>query len=393
VKLAGFKYLRRQRTLTLILILTITSILFSITAFSFLGYYKSFNVYLGEEEDVVAIYDKKSSTPFTSIWVPTYLTDPISKMNGVLASSPEVMVPCIVKDKSIFLRGIVPEEFCKISSLSMLEGSMLELSDVNSLVVGRSLAERVSLKLGEKVIVLDVLEDQYLELQVKGIYDSDSAMDDEGLVPLYVGQWLRGTTYNRVSLIRVKIDKSLISPSQLLDTIAEEAALPKPSEGGGEENPWIIPIAWIDFGIEDVGVEQAQRFMRSYVDRYGVTRESLLILSIMVFSLASVSVISASKILISQHKGEIEVLKSVGASNKTIKADLIAKVLPWSLVSSVIGMSISILILLAIERSGYVQVLSHAISFHFDPLVLALQLIFTSLIVALSILRSFKSKT
>jgi len=393
VKLAGFKYLRRQRTLTLILILTITSILFSITAFSFLGYYKSFNVYLGEEEDVVAIYDKKSSTPFTSIWVPTYLTDPISKMNGVLASSPEVMVPCIVKDKSIFLRGIVPEEFCKISSLSMLEGSMLELSDVNSLVVGRSLAERVSLKLGEKVIVLDVLEDQYLELQVKGIYDSDSAMDDEGLVPLYVGQWLRGTTYNRVSLIRVKIDKSLISPSQLLDTIAEEAASPKPSEGGGEENPWIIPIAWIDFGIEDVGVEQAQRFMRSYVDRYGVTRESLLILSIMVFSLASVSVISASKILISQHKGEIEVLKSVGASNKTIKADLIAKVLPWSLVSSVIGMSISILILLAIERSGYVQVLSHAISFHFDPLVLALQLIFTSLIVALSILRSFKSKT
>ncbi len=340
----------------------------------------------------MAIYDKKSSAPFTSIWVPTYLTDPISKMNGVLASSPEVIVPCIVKDESIFLRGIVPEEFCKINSLSMVEGSMLELSDVNSMVVGRSLAERVSLKLGEKVIVLDVLEDQYVELQVKGIYDSDSAMDDEGLVPLCVSQWLRGTTYNRVSLIRVKIDKSLISPSQLLDAIAEEAASPKPSEGGEEENPWIIPIVRIDFGIEDVGVEEAQRFMKSYVDRYGVTRESLLILSIMVFSFASVSVISASKILISQHKGEIEVLKSVGASNRTIKADLIAKTLPWSLLSSIIGTCIGILVLMVIERSGYVQVLSHGITFHFDPLVLALQLIFTSLIVALSILRSFKSQ-
>lgn len=189
MRLIGFKYLRRKRILTLALILTMASILFSITAFSLLGFYKGFNAYLGEGEDIVAIYDRKSRTPFTGL-VPMYLTEPISTINGVLASSPEVIVPCAMKDESIFLRGIIPEELSKLNRLSIVEGSMLELSDVNSMVVGKALAERLDLNLGEKVLVLGVLADRYLELQVKGIYDSQSAMDDEGLVPLYVGQWL-----------------------------------------------------------------------------------------------------------------------------------------------------------------------------------------------------------
>lgn len=387
MRLIGFKYLRRKRILTLALILTLASILFSITAFSFLGFYKGFNAYLGEGEDIVAIYDRRSRTPFTGL-VPMYLTETTSIMNGVLASSPEVIVPCAMKDESIFLRGVIPEEFSKLNRLSTVEGGMLELSDVNSMVVGRPLAERLGLKLGEKVIVLGVLADQYMELEVKGVYDSQSAMDDEGLVPLYVGQWLRGTNYDHVTLIRVKIDKSEVSPSKLLDEIAKEASQPSPSDGGKEKKQWIIPTARASFRIEDIGVEEAQRFMKSYMDRYGVTREPLLILSLMVFSFASASVISASKTLIHQHKDEIEVLRSVGAFSRTIKIDLLAKVLPWSLAFSMAGTGIGMLALMTIERSGHLLVLSHGISFQFDPLILALQLIFSSLIVALSILRS-----
>lgn len=202
-----------------------------------------------------------------------------------------------------------------------------------------------------------------------------------------------GTNYDHVTLIRVKIDKSEVSPSELLDEIAKEASQPSPGDGGGkQEKPWIIPTTRVSFRIEDVGVKEVQSFMKSYMDRYGVTREALLILSIMVFSFASASVISASKTLIHQHKGEIEVLRSVGASNRTIKTDLLAKVLPWSLAFSMAGTGIGILALMAIERSGHLQVLSHGISFQFDPLILVLQLIFSSSIVALSILRSLRSQ-
>lgn len=221
-------------------------------------------------------------------------------------------------------------------------------------------------------------------------------MDDEALAPLYVGQWLR-VDYDHVTLIRFKIDRNVISPATIFEEVAKEASEPGQSGAEGQRPPGpsitqIIPIGIRHFRIDDVGVEKAQRFMKSYMDTYGVSREALLILSIMVFAFASASVISASKTLIHQHKGEIEVLKSVGASNKTIKTDLLAKVLPWSLAFSMAGTGIGILTLMTIERSGYLQVLSHGISFQFDPLILALQLIFSSLIVALSTLRSFKSQ-
>jgi len=392
MKLLGFKYLRRQRILTLALILTMTSILFSITAFSLLGFYRGFNAYLGEGEDIVAIYDRKSRTPFTG-YVPAYLAERISLMNGVLASSPEIVAPCLLKDEAIFLRGIIPEDFTKLNQLTLLDGDMLELSDVNSTIVGRKLAERLQLKSGDKVLILGVLRDRYLELQVKGIFESHSAIDDEALAPLYVGQWLR-VDYDRVTLIRFKIDRNVISPAMIFEEVAKESSGTSQSEPGEQKPPGqsIIPILRRPFGIEDVGVEGAQRFMKSYMDRYGVTREVLLILSIMAFSFASASVISASKTLIHQHKGEIEVLRSVGASKRTIKTDLLAKVLPWSLAFSMAGSAIGMLALMAIERSAHIQVLSHGISFQFDPLILALQLIFSSLIVALSILRSFKSQ-
>lgn len=396
MRLTGFNYLRKHRILTLAVILIMASTLFTITVFSLLGLYTGFNAYLGEREDIVAIYDRKSRTPFTGGYVPTYLTEKISLMNGILASSPEVIAPCLLKDEAIFLRGIVPEDFTKLNQLALLDGSMLEFSDMNSAIVGWRLAERLGLKAGDQILVFGIFRDRYVELEIKGIFTSHSVIDDEALAPLYVGQWLR-VDYNHVTLIRFKIDRNVISPAMIFEEVSKESS---GSGQTGTDGPWtpgpsitqIIPLTETKFKIEAVGVDRAQSFMKSYLDTYGVTRETLLILCFMVFSLASVSVFSASKILINQHKGEIGVLKSVGASNRTIKTDLIVKALPWSLLSSIIGTGLGILALIAIERSGYVQVLSHGITFHFDPLVLGLQLIFTSLIVAVSILHSYKSQ-
>jgi len=390
VRLRGFKYLRSQRILTLALILTLASMLFSITAFSFLGFYKGFNAYLGEGKDIVAIYEKRSRTPFTGA-VPTHLAERIRPINGVLASSPEVIAPCVVKSESIFIRGIVPEDFSKLNPLTIVEGYMLELTDVNLAIVGKGLAERLDLKTGDKVLVLGVLVDRYLELLIKGIYESQSTMDDEALVPLYVGQWLRGIDYGHVTLIRVKIAKDQLSSSALLNVIAKEASKPAQTSPGEEEEKQaerIIPTVKTSFNLEDIGIEEAQSFMRRYLDRYGVTKEALLILSIMVFILTSASVASACATLLQQHKREIGVLRSLGASKKTIKLDLLVKVLSWSLAASAAGITLATATLMAIEGSGYLQVLSHRILFQLDPLIIALNFILVSLLVAISITRS-----
>ena len=81
MRLLGFKYLKRQRVLILALIIILSSMLFSVTALSLLGFYKGFTAYLGEGEDIVAVYDRKSRTPFTGL-VPAYLAERVSALNG-----------------------------------------------------------------------------------------------------------------------------------------------------------------------------------------------------------------------------------------------------------------------------------------------------------------------
>ena len=387
MSLLGFQYLKRHRILTLTLILTLSSTLFSVTAFSFQGFYQSFNAYMGEGEDIVAIYDRGSQTPFTGL-IPQYLADLIGAMDGVLASSPEVIFPCIIMDASVFLRGIIPEEFSKINPLTIIEGEMPKLSDLNAMVVGKRLAERLGLRLGDRVLVLGVLKSQYFELQVKGIFESNGPLDDEALAPLYVGQWLRGSSYGHVTLIRVKIDPKVVSAAEIFKELAEEAKEPTPGSGGSGSSGGILPWVIRRFSIEKVWVEDAQKIMKTYLDRYGVTREALLLLSIMVFLFSSASVTSASNILLRQHRSEIRILKSIGASNRTIKVDLIVKVLVWSLAASTVGIILAMGILTFIQGNNYLQVLSHRAYIQFDPLIITLNLTLVSILITLSIVRS-----
>jgi len=389
MRLLGFKYLKRQRVLTLALIITVSSMLFSLTALSLLGFYRGFTAYLGEGKDIVAVYDRKSRTPFTGL-VPAYLAERISALNGVLASSPEAIAPCIVKGESTFVRGIIPEDFTKLNQVTMVEGTMLELDDLNSAVVGKNVAERLRLKLNDKVLVLGVLTDRYLELQVKGIFISHTPMNDEILAPLYAGQWLRGADYGHVTLIRFKIDRDAITPSRIFEEIAKEASEPSPppSTAPGQEPPSITPWIIARFRIEDIGVEEAYNFMRSYMDRYGLTRESLLILSAVVFLFSSVSIAVASKAVLAQHKGEINVLRSMGASKRLLKRDILIKLLPWSIAASSLGLAMAVAVLTVIQGSGHLQVLSHTVPLQIDPLVVALNFILITLLVSVSILRS-----
>lgn len=393
MKLAAFNYINRERIITLALTLILSSMLFSMTAFSLLGFQRGFAAYLGEGEDIVVIYNIRSSTPFTGL-VPICLAERISMMNGILASSPEVVAPCIIRGEALFLRGVVPQEFTRLNPLTILEGDMLNLDDVNSIIVGRNIAEKLGLKPNNRVLALGVLADRHLELQVKGIFASHSAMDDEILAPLYVGQWLRGADYGQVTLIRFRIDRSLVNPDAIFEEVAKEAHEPIPDrnqDGSGAPKPpeeAIIPRVIMRFRIEDIGVEEARKFMENYMERYGFTREALLVLSAVIFLFSSVSIAAAAKTIIIQHKGEINILRSIGASKKLLKRDLLIKLLPWSIISSLIGVALAIVALKIIQECGHLKILSHAASFQIDPFVIILNIILVFLLISAIILRS-----
>jgi ABC-type lipoprotein release transport system permease subunit len=394
LRLARFKYLKRQRVIALALVITLSSTLFSLTALSLASLYGGLTAYLGEGEDVVAIYDRRSSTPFTGL-VPAHLAEEVGALEGVLACSPEVIAPCVIKGEAVFVRGIVPEGFAKLSKLTMLEGEALGPRDLDCAIVGKGVAERLGLKLNDEVLVLSALADRYVVLRVKGVFASGSPMDDEVLVPLHVGQWLRGAGYGYVTLIRLKIDRSVTAPSKIFEEIARRASEttspsplgPSPSPSY-QQLPAITPRLITKFRAEDIGVEEAYDFMKGYVERYGFTRDSLLALAIAISLLSSASVVVASKTVLAQHRGEVEVLRSLGASKRLLKADLLLKLLPWSLAASCVGLALTVAVLAALQAHGYLRALSHAIALRVDPLVVVLDFVLALALVSLAVLRA-----
>ena len=179
--------------------------------------------------------------------------------------------------------------------------------------------------------------------------------------------------------------------NKIFEKIAEEAQA-LPSNGGGSEGVeeqlrWIIPILKIRFNIEKIGVEKAQSFMKSYLDKFGVTRENLIILSVMVFIFGSISISIANKTLLNQHRKEIEILRSLGASISILKKDLLLKVLVYSFIASTLGIILVGAVLVFVGENNYLQILSHGIMFQFEPVIVILNFFLPALILTVTVLR------
>jgi ABC-type lipoprotein release transport system permease subunit len=259
--------------------------------------------------------------------------------------------------------------------------------------VGRNLAQKLNLKPGNQILVQGTLTERYLELHINGIYESHTPLDDEIIIPLCAGQCLRAVDYGQVTLIRVKIDKTQVTPEAIFQEIAKEASEPSQNNGKEQKQPGgVIPWPRISFLIGDIGVKDAQTFMKSYLDQYGVTPENMLILSVTVFIFSSASLAIASTTLTRQHEHEIGILKSLGASQKTLKMDLLAKTLSISIIASACGALLAMLTLTVIWETGYLQILSHRVLIQFNPIIIVLNFALVSIVVSASILHSMVKK-
>lgn len=395
MSLINFRYLRRKRMLTLIVILTLTSALFSITAYSFLGFYNGFTNYVGEEKDIVAIYSKIGSTPFTGI-VQIGIANKITTLDGVIAISPETIAPSTINDQSVFIRGIIPQELIKLNPLTIVEGQTLNITDTNSAIIGKSLADRLHLKTGDKILAFSVLSKRYVELQIKGIFQSESSLNDEALVPLYIGQWLRGVSYNDATLIRAKINLTQTNANQIYQQITNQTT-PPPSTASPSPTPKsetqreleaLIPLAQANLNVGNIGIEQSQQFMQNYLDRYGISKDTLIILSIVVLVFASGTATCAITLFIKQHSSDIDILRSIGVSTKKVKTDLTLRMVTWALIATIMGTIISAIVITIFQKIGYLQVLSHTITFQLDPLIIIANFILLSVLISINIART-----
>jgi hypothetical protein len=146
---------------------------------------------------------------------------------------------------------------------------------------------------------------------------------------------MRGVDYGYVTLIRLRMDRSVVTLSRILEEIDKEASEISQLSNAPSSRPQnVAPGIMVRFRVEDVGVVEAYDFMWSCMDRFGLMRESILILSVMVFLLSGASIVAASKTILVQHMGEINVLRFMGASKRLLKMDMLVKILPLSAAAS-----------------------------------------------------------
>ncbi len=249
MSLIKFRYLHRRRIVSVVAILTLISTLFSVTAYSFLGFYNGFTNYVGEDKDIIAIYSKTSSTPYSGI-ISLKVTDLVTAQEGVISTSPEVIAPCTINNQSVFIRGIIPDDLKKLNPLQLQYGQDLNLTDTNSCILGINLANKLDLKTGDNLLVFGIASKRYVELQVKGIFNSETSLNDEALVPIYIAQWLRGLNYNDATLIRAKINPQQTNTNQIYQQIINQTQTdqsttptPTPKNQTQKQLEALIPMA------------------------------------------------------------------------------------------------------------------------------------------------------
>jgi ABC-type lipoprotein release transport system permease subunit len=340
----------------------------------------------------LAVYSTIGRTPFTGI-VSLSAVNTVASLTGVIAVSPEILAPSMISEHSVFVRGVLPDQLSKLNTLIFIEGRNFNSTDTDSTAIGKGLADKLNLKLDDTILAQGVLSRQYVELKIVGIFETTSSLNDEALVPIYIGQWLRGLTYNDATVIRTKIDPTQTNANQLYQEFSAKANTtnttpsPIPKSDAQQQLEKIIPITSSGINLKNIGVERSQEFMQSYLSRYGISKDSLIILSIVVLVFASGTATGAITLFVRQHSPDIDIIRSIGVSTTKIKTDLTLRMISWALIATIIGTLASVAIIYAFQRLGYLQVLSHSITFQLDPTIIAANFILLSILITVNIAR------
>ncbi|RLF21541.1 MAG: hypothetical protein DRJ68_03260 [Thermoprotei archaeon] len=359
------------------------SFLFSATTMGLLSLYSSIATSMSGGGGCVVIYDFKSSTPLSGV-IPLSTVSLLENLSEPL--SPEVLAPCLVDLHVVVVRGVVPSLFYRVSDLKLLEGELLSNGDLETALVGLEVAEELGLKVGDEIILRSIIADRYVKLRVKGVFESSEPLNCEVITPLHVGQWLRGLSYSSITLVRVKAEDPQALSSYLREVLGDgeerfvEAERPKSVSSAC---PW-IEVRPTCAAISSV---MAEKFAEKYLNKYGLSTDSLTALSAVVVLLSGVAVYVASSIALEASRFELEVLRAMGGHARSLKLGFLLKALSVATPLAVLGSLSAYAYLQAASSQGFLSILSYSVEVPLNPLIVLLSALLTALLVGLSSLR------
>ena len=352
----------RWRKLSLILaIVAIASAIMTFTACISLGTFHTIsNLLTTDAGNVVIIYGANARSPQTSV-ISLAVYNELMSIEGVEAVSPEVVsIASLPNDKPIVVRGVDLGSLKDFVEFRMLDGVFIDDDRYFEAVVGVEASKRLGLKAGDKVLLRSILTGSFIEVEIVGVYESKTSLDDEMLVTLQVAQWLRGLPPNAVSMMRVKASEGFLSRENLSGAVGGDGAVEGPTSKASRiisllfsVSPGTIVSRYVARG----AVESMQEFISREIKLNEASFWSIVIL---VFSGSVLTINFASTLFVLDHAKEISIIKSIGGFRR-IHPIVLLIVLVSSLLAGLAGSLVGYIMSKILSESGLLIVGTYTI--------------------------------
>ena len=348
-----------------ICVLTVSAVT-STTGLLLMGALSTVPYSIGERNNVIALYSNSSQLPQTSL-IPIQLATNLSNAPGVQIVSPEVLATVAINGQIIYLRGMNMSLLKELDSSTLVSGAWSSDQLSSGTMAGQQLANRLHLTAGENITIQSSFGNFSSTLTLSGVFSTNDALNDELITSLPIGQIMRGSTDNYVSIIRMKVDPAVFHFSSVQNLLGGSETNSTSSTNSALQN---LPITSIT-NIGQYLVGNPLDAMGQILSRsIGLSETALWALFLVVFTASILSLHYSLAWGVKENVCLFSVLSALGITRQR-KIDLFsAFAATLALIFGILGYSLANGLLTIFTNTGYLQVLFHTMIVSFNPLVL-----------------------
>jgi len=352
----------KRAIFSLALILLLTSAAFAVTSSILLSVENTASGMLGESGNTIVIAQGNSRAPFLGT-LPLAFAGDLGSVQGIRVISAEVFAPATLENQPVMVRGVNPGPFMELQNPVILEGSPLTANDTTQVMVGVTLAKEMSLHPGSQITLVAGVRATIAQLTVKAVFSTGTPLDNEVIAPLWVGDWLRGISYNVVSILRIQVLPQ-DAPSQVAHSVQQVVNNASKAPVGGSQTPVEpgLPVTPKPTSIYGYDVEASPDVSSAFFSKtVGLSQENVLLISALVFVSMSVAIVCALQEAVFRSRNELGTLRTIGISSRRLSWNLVLVATCLSFVAGAAGLALGWGFLTLVDRFSPIQIAFYAV--------------------------------
>jgi len=354
------------------------SVVTSMTGLLLMGASSTVAYSIGTRSNVIALFSSNSKLPQTSL-LPIQLAANLSRTPGVQIVSPEALAPVVVNGQIIYLRGMNMSLFTQLDSPMLVTGTWPNDQSSGSAMAGQRLANRLHLAAGTNITIQSVYGNFSGTLTISGVFSTNDALNDELITQLSIGQIMRGTPSNYVSIIRMKVEPSTFHFSSVQGLLIGSEANQTSSQTNTLASLPITSVANIGQYLVGNPLEALGQILSRSL---GLSETSLWALFLVVFAGSILSLYHSLAWGVKENVCVFSLLAALGMTRRGKIGLFSVFAGSLALFFGVLGYFLANAMLMAFTNMGDLQVLFHTMVVSFNPFVL----LFSVALIALTVL-------